>query len=69
MGPPSGQLERRVQCTVTVIPQQIEIEQAVGIGEEDRLPAIAALGDVMRDVGDDDAGEAGHGGRVSRKLV
>lgn len=43
------------------LPEQIEIEDAVGIGEEDRLAAIAALGDVVRGVGDDDAGEAGHG--------
>ena len=45
--------------------QEINVEQAVLVGEEDRLPAIAALGDVMRDAGDDDAGEAGHSGRLA----
>jgi hypothetical protein len=29
------------------------------------LSAIAALGDVVRDAGDHDAGETGHGGRYS----
>ena len=50
--------------------QRIEIEEAVGVGEEDRLASVAALGDVVRDAGDYDAGEAGHGvGEASKNLV
>ena len=44
-----------------VFAQQIEMEDAAGVGEEDRLAAVATLGDVVRGAGDYDAGEAGHG--------
>jgi hypothetical protein len=36
--------------------QQLQIEPPVGIGEEYRQAAIAALGDVVSDTGDDDSG-------------
>jgi YD repeat-containing protein len=44
---------------------QLQIQAPVLIREEHRLPAIAALGDVVSDAGDDDAGEAGHSGDVA----
>ena len=47
--------------------QQIEIEDAIGVREEDRLGAVAALGDVVRGAGDYDAGEAGHEDEGSRR--
>ncbi len=40
--------------------EESEVEGAVGIGEEDGLAVVAALGDVMGAVGDDDAGASGH---------
>ena len=40
--------------------QEIAIERIV-IGPEERLlPAVAALGDMVRDTGNDDPGETGH---------
>ena len=39
-----------------------EVEAAVGVGEEDVLAVVAALDDVVRRAGRDDAGGAGHGG-------
>ena len=41
--------------------EQIEIEFIIAILEERPLAPVAALGDVVWDVGDDDSGEAGHG--------
>jgi hypothetical protein len=43
------------------LPQQIEIEAPIRVREEDRLTAIAALRDMVRGTGNDDAGKAGHG--------
>ena len=43
---------------------QREILVAVIVGEEHRQTAIAALGDVVGNVGDDNAGESGHGRSV-----
>ncbi len=43
-----------------MLAEQVAIEGVVGVGEERARAAIAALGDVMRQAGDDDAGEAGH---------
>jgi len=40
--------------------EEREVEGTVGIREEDVLAVVAALGDVVRAVGDDDAGAAGH---------
>jgi hypothetical protein len=40
--------------------QQIPIERVVAILEEHALAPIAALGDVMRQTGHDDAGYASH---------
>lgn len=44
---------------------QLEVEPTVVVGEEHRLPAIATLGDVMRDAGNDDAGEPGHANGIA----
>jgi hypothetical protein len=33
------------------------------------LAAVAALGHVMRDAGDDDAGEAGHGKAIPKRAL
>jgi hypothetical protein len=43
--------------------QQRQIDAVVALAEEDRLPAIASLGYVMRNSRDDDASETGHGRR------
>ena len=43
-----------------------EIGNAIVVGEEDRQPPIAALRDMMRDLGNNDAGEMSHGGRSSQ---
>ena len=42
--------------------KQLEIGGAVLVREENRQSAVAALGHVMRDVGDDDTGETSHAG-------
>ena len=41
--------------------QQIAIERVVVVAEEGARAAVAALGDVVRMTGNDDAGETGHG--------
>ena len=41
--------------------QQVEVELVVAVLKERWLTPIPTLGDVMRDAGDHDAGEAGHG--------
>jgi len=40
--------------------QRIEVERIVAILEERPLAPVAALGHVMRDAGDYEAGKAGH---------
>lgn len=40
--------------------EQLEIGAAIVVGEEDRQPTVAALGDVMRNARNDDASEPGH---------
>jgi len=40
--------------------EEVSIEGVVLVAEKSPRPAIAALGDVMRPSGDDDASEAGH---------
>ena len=40
--------------------EQIEIERIVAVLKERALAPIAALGDVMRDIGEDEAREASH---------
>ena len=39
---------------------QVEIGSLVAVIEEDRLPVIASLGDVMRQAWDNDARKSGH---------
>lgn len=41
--------------------EEIAVERVVFGLEEDRLTAIAALGDMVRRAGNGDAGDAGHG--------
>jgi hypothetical protein len=41
--------------------EQRQIRGPVLVAEEDRQAAVAALRDMMRDIGNDDAGETGHG--------
>ena len=45
--------------------EQGEVKLAVGVGEEDLLAVVAALGDVVRDAGNDDAGDTRHGWRLT----
>jgi hypothetical protein len=48
-------------CGGSMLGQQVAIEAVVVIAEESLGAAIAPLGDVVRDAGEDRAGEAGHG--------
>ena len=43
-----------------VLRQQIAVERVILVAEEGARAAVAALGDMVRNAGDDDAGEAGH---------
>ncbi len=43
-----------------VLLKEFEVDFAVSVGEEDVLAVVAALGDVVRAVGDDDAAASGH---------
>ncbi len=45
--------------------EPVAIESIVALLEEDALPPVAALGDVMRQAGNDGAGDAGHGRRLA----
>jgi hypothetical protein len=45
-----------------LLSEQIAIDLLVAGLEEDRLAPDAPLGHMMREAGDDDASEAGHGG-------
>jgi hypothetical protein len=40
--------------------EEVEVEGVVTVVEEDLLAAVAALGDVVGDVWEDDSGDAGH---------
>ena len=40
--------------------EQVPVERAVAVHEKDRSTVIAALGDMMGNSGDDNAGHAGH---------
>ena len=44
---------------------QRQVGAAVVVGEEHRMTAVATLGDVVRYLGDYDAGESGHVGGVA----
>jgi len=44
-----------------VLRQEVAIERKILVAEERACPAVAALGHVMRNAGDDGAGETGHG--------
>ena len=46
--------------------EPIAIERIVAVLEKDALAPVAALGHMMRQAGDDDAGDAGHGRRLAR---
>jgi hypothetical protein len=47
--------------------QKIAVERVVGVGEEGARAAVAALGDMMRQAGNDDAGETGHAATWPRR--
>ncbi len=49
--------------------EEIAVEGIVGIGEEGALPAIATLGDMVRQAGDDDTGKAGHAPQATPAAV
>ena len=49
---------------LTLLMENIEVGAVVGGGEEYILAVVAALDDVMRQTGDDDAGDSRHGGSV-----
>ena len=45
--------------------QQVYVQAVVIIGEKGFKPSVAALGDMVRDTGDNGACYSGHGGKVS----
>ena len=47
----------------TALAEKIEIEQIVVVAEEDIQAPVAALRDMMRQIGDDETSDAGHGAR------
>jgi hypothetical protein len=47
-------------------PQEVEVDVAVVVHEEDVLAVVPALGDVVGPPGEDDASNAWHGGRVAQ---
>ena len=47
-----------------MLAKQPAVERIILVDEEGALPPVSALGDVMGRAGNDDAGEAGHGGRA-----
>ena len=47
--------------------QHVEVDILIAVLEEDRLATVAARGHVMRAAGSNNAGEAGHEGRLDRK--
>jgi len=58
-----------------MLAQKVAVEHVIGVAEKGARAAIAALGDVVRQTGDDDTSEAGHalgwpsGGAVSIKCT
>ena len=46
-----------------VLAQEVQIDEAVCVGFQDVLAAIASLSDMVRGVESDDAGETGHENR------
>lgn len=57
--------EQREVVKFAVLPQQLQINQPVGVTAEDCLPGIATLRNMMRNVGDDDTRETSHADKVS----
>jgi hypothetical protein len=53
---------------VGVVPQQLQISKAVPVAGEYYLPGIPTLGNMVGDVRQNDAGEAGHGLKVSERM-
>jgi hypothetical protein len=43
-----------------MLSKQLAVERVIGVAEERARATVAALGDVMRQAGNDDAGETGH---------
>lgn len=54
-----GRLDRLLVRAISV--DTILISGTIVTAEEDRQPPIAALGDMVRHIRDDDMGQAGHG--------
>ena len=48
-----------------VLRQQIAVERVILVAEKGARAAVAALGDMMRNAGDDDAGETGHAKKMA----
>lgn len=49
-------------CPLGRLGQQVQIERIIALFEESLLPAVAALRHMMRQSGNDETGEASHGG-------
>ncbi len=48
-----------------VVPQQLQVSNPIPVVGEYYLPGVPTLGNMMGDVNHDNAGEAGHGLKVS----
>ena len=49
---------------LAMLGEQLDVGHVVALAEKGLLAAVAALGDVVREAGGDDAGESGHGGSM-----
>ena len=49
---------------LAMLHKQVAVEGIVGVGKEDFGAAIAALGHMMRQTGNDDTGQTSHGARL-----
>ena len=59
--------QQRKTVKLGILPQQLEVGDAVGVVGQNDLPGVSALGNMMSNVNHDDASEAGHGQKNSRK--
>jgi hypothetical protein len=60
--------QRSKTVKLGVVPQQLQISKAVPVAGEYYLPGISTLGNMVGDVRHNDAGEAGHGLKVSERM-
>ena len=52
--------EQRKTVQAALLAQEIQVDEAVGVGFQDVLASVASLSDVVRGVESDDVGETSH---------